>query len=141
MKSSYAYLLAPVLGYVTAQAIKYILGIKQHRGWREWVRSGGMPSGHTASVVALLSVIGFHEGITDLFAISVAFATLFIYDALVARRSIGEQGNALLRLIEKSPFAKDPLPKVALGHKPAEVAVGAVLGIVIGYIVAIFITV
>ena len=141
LKSSYAYLLAPILGYLTAQTIKYILGLKRNRGWREWFRSGGMPSGHTASVVSLLAVIGFHEGITELFAVAVAFATLFIYDALVARRSIGEQGNALLRLIEKSPFAKDPLPRVALGHKPAEVAVGGLLGIAIGYIVALFITI
>lgn len=141
MKSSYAYLLAPVLGYLLAQTAKFFFNKKDGSGLRRWFRSGGMPSGHTASVVSLLSVIFFHESVTNLFAVAFAFATLFVYDALVARRSIGEQGNALLRLIEKSPFAKDPLPRVALGHKPAEVAVGGLLGIAIGYIVALFITI
>lgn len=141
MESSYAYLLAPILGYIVAQTAKYIIGLWTQKGWREAFRSGGMPSGHTTTVIALLSVIFFNEGVSNLFAVVAAFATLFVYDALVARRSIGEQGNALLRLIEKSPFAKDPLPRVALGHKPAEVAVGGLLGIAIGYIVALFITI
>lgn len=141
MNSSLAYLLAPAAGYVLAQTIKYIIGHRQNPGWLYIVRSGGMPSGHTASVVSLASVILFHEGFTDLFAVVVAFATLFIYDALVARRSIGEQGGALLRLLEKSPFSKDPLPRVALGHRPAEVVVGGFIGIAIGYVVALFITI
>lgn len=140
MESSFAYLLAPGIGYVTAQFTKYVLGRKQKKSWREWFRSGNMPSGHTAGVVALCSVVFFHEGMTDLFAVAATFALITVYDAVVARRSIGEQGTSLLRLIEKSPFAHDPLPRVALGHKPLEVFAGGVLGILIGFIVALFIT-
>ena len=141
MQSSLAYLLAPALGYLLAQTTKYSLGLRSGKGWKAMTRSGGMPSGHTATVTALVAVIFFHEGASDLFAVATAYATLFVYDALVARRSIGEQGSALLRLIEKSPFAKDPLPRVAIGHKPLEVLVGAFIGAVVGGVVALFITV
>lgn len=99
-----------------------------------------MPSGHSAVVTSLATVIFIHEGFSGLFAVAATLAMLTVYDALVARRSIGEQGQALIRLIEKSPFAKDPLPRVALGHKPLEVIAGMTLGGVLGMIVAFFIT-
>lgn len=140
MSSSIGYLLAAGLGYFFAQAIKYLIAQKNSRIWQIWFSSGNMPSSHSAVVVALASAIFFDQGFSDLLAVSAVFALVTVYDALVARRSIGEQGTALLRLIEKSPFAKDPMPRVALGHKPLEVVAGVGLGIVIGAIVAIFIT-
>lgn len=140
MRASIAYLVAPVLGFLFAQTIKYTLASRRDKNWRQFFRSGSMPSSHTAVVVGLSTVIYVHEGFSALFSIAAVLTMITIYDALVARRSIGEQGAALVRLIEKSPFAKDPLPKVALGHKPKEVVVGAVLGGVIGIIVAFFIT-
>jgi len=141
MKSSYAYLLAPVLGFIIAQTLKYnTLKSAQQRSWKDLLRSGNMPSGHSAVVASLTTVIFAHEGFSSLFAVAATLAILTVYDALVAHRSIGEQGQALIRLIEKSPFAKDPMPRVALGHKPLEVAVGVGLGVMIGYCVAFFIT-
>lgn len=142
MKSSYAYLLAPFLGWLLAQVVKNILRLFSQKGSisKKLFSSGDMPSAHTATVVALATVIFANEGISNLFALASVLAAVTIYDALVARRSIGEQGTALLRLIEKSPFAKEQLPRVALGHKPLEVVAGGVLGLVIGMIVAIFIT-
>lgn len=140
MKSSVGYILAPVLGFLMAQTIKYVLDSSRTHSWRYFFKSGNMPSGHSASVVALASVIFTREGFSDLFAVAAVFAMITVYDALVARRSIGEQGTALVRLIEKSPFAKDPMPRVALGHKPLEVLAGIALGLAIGITVAIFIT-
>lgn len=144
MRSSIAFIVAAFLGWFIAQIIKNILNaahLRKNRGFAKFFSSGDMPSAHTATVVALATTIFFHQGITELFALAGVFAAVTVYDALVARRSIGEQGTALLRLIEKSPFAKDPLPRVALGHKPLEVVAGAILGIAIGYIVALFITI
>ena len=140
MKSSLGYLIAPVLGYAVAQGLKYVFPKTGQRSWKEWFRSGSMPSSHSAVVTGLASVILFHEGVTDLFAVAATLVMITTYDALMARRSIGEQGTALLRLIEKSPFAKDPLPRIALGHKPLEVVAGMVVGVVVGLFVAFFIT-
>jgi acid phosphatase family membrane protein YuiD len=129
-----------VLGYAVAQGLKYVFPKAGKRTWREWFRSGSMPSSHSAVVTALASVILFHEGATDLFAVAATLVMITTYDALMARRSIGEQGTALLRLIEKSPFAKDPLPRVALGHKPLEVIAGMGVGTLVGFFVAFLIT-
>lgn len=140
MRSSFAYILAPLLGYLTAHILKYLLAVRKQRSRKIFFRSGNMPSSHTAVVMALTSVIFFHEGVSNLFAVVGTFAAIIIYDALVARRSIGEQGVALVKLLEKSSFSKDPLPRVALGHKPLEVVAGGALGLSIGFIVAFFIT-
>jgi acid phosphatase family membrane protein YuiD len=129
-----------VLGYVVAQGLKYLLPVAGKRSWRILYRSGSMPSSHSAVVTALAAAILFHEGVSDLFAVAATLVMVTTYDAVMARRSIGEQGTALLRLIEKSPFAKDPLPRVALGHKPLEVAAGIAVGVIVGYVVAFLIT-
>lgn len=140
MKSNLAYLIAPIVGFMITQSIKYVLAGKKDKNWQQFFRSGSMPSSHTAVVISLATVILAHEGPSELFAVVATLAMITVYDALVARRSIGEQGTALIRLIEKSPFAKDPLPRVAIGHKPKEVLVGALIGVTTGCVVAIFIT-
>ena len=140
MKASIAYIVAPLTAYLFAHIIKYILSKPTLRSWRTFFRSGSMPSSHTAVVTALAVVIFVNEGFSELLAVVAIFSSIVIFDSLVARRSIGEQGRALVRLIERSPFAKDPLPRVALGHTPTEVAAGLALGIIIGFIVAFFIT-
>ena len=134
MQSNIVYLLAPFVAWLIAQTVKIVLNasLKQKHGFSKYFMSGDMPSAHTATVVALTTVISVHEGPSSLFAVVACFAAITVYDSLVARRSIGEQGAALLRLIETSPFAKDPLPRVALGHKPLEVVVGGLIGVLVG---------
>jgi len=86
-------------------------------------------------------VVGVRDGVeSGLFAVTAVIALITAYDSMMSRRSAGEQGVALRKLLEKSPFAKDPLPYVALGHKPLEVAAGALLGFLIGLSVAFLIT-
>ena len=143
MNSGFVYLLTPLVAWLIAQTIKVTLqrGKKDQTGFSKYLSSGDMPSAHTAVVASLATAIFVHEGVSSLFAVAATLAAVTIYDALVARRSIGEQGRALLKLIEKSSFAKDPLPLVALGHKPLEVLAGLGLGTVTGALVAFFITI
>lgn len=142
MKSSIAYLAAPLIGWLIAQASKNFLNKTRtgSAGIGKYLRSGDMPSAHTAVVITLATVIFAHEGFSGLFAVTFWFAAITIYDALVARRSIGEQGVSLVKLLKRSELAKEPLPRVAIGHKPLEVLGGAVIGIVVGLVVAFFIT-
>ena len=138
-----AYILAAVLAFACAQTIKSLLNrhAKDGRGWRQLYMSGRMPSGHTATMVALATVVGVHDGVeSGLFAVTAVIALITAYDAMMSRRSAGEQGLALLKLLEKSVFSKEPMPYVALGHKPLEVGAGAVLGLLIGLAVAFLIT-
>jgi len=142
-QTSAAYLIAPLVSWLVAQGLKYFInshGSGQDR-WRYLYRSGSMPSAHTATLVALSTVIGIYNGVgSGLFAVASVFTLVAAYDALMVRRSGGEQGLALRKLLEQSPFSKDPLPHHALGHKPLEVVAGAVVGLGVGIIVAISIT-
>lgn len=138
-----AYFIAAILAFATAQAIKYLLNrsAKDNSGWRQLYMSGRMPSGHTATMTALATVVAIRDGVdSGLFAVTAVIALITAYDAMMSRRSAGEQGLALRKLLEKSIFSKEPMPYVALGHKPLEVAAGAVLGIVVGLTVAFLIT-
>ena len=143
MESNIAYLLAPFFGWLIAQIVKIVINrtTKKEGGFSKYFSSGEMPSAHTATVMALLTVLFITEGFSPLFAVAATFGAVTVYDALVARRSIGEQGVALVKLLGKSPFSKDPLPRVALGHRPLEVIVGGGIGIAVGLTVAFFITI
>lgn len=139
MKSSYGYILAAVLGYLVAHTIKYFFQPKGKRTWKRWFRTGNFPSSHTAVVTALTTVIFVHEGVSTLFAAVGVFSVIAIQDAMSSRRSIGEQGVALGKLMTKV-LPNDTPPYVAIGHTAQEVIAGGILGIGLGIIVALFIT-
>ena len=94
-----------------------------------------MPSAHSATVTALVSVIGLKNGIdSGLFGLGFVFASVVMYDAMMVRRSSGKQGIILKKLISEinSPIKT---PRFAKGHEPIEVLVGAVIGVAIGTVV------
>lgn len=127
--------IATGVAWLIAQGTKYLLSAQkgEKRDVRAWYLSGNMPSAHTATMVALTTTVGLREGTeTALFAVVTVLTAMTMYDSMMARRAVGEQGLMLRKLLGVSAFAKDPLPHHALGHRPQEVAVGAVLGIIIG---------
>lgn len=132
------YILAIVCAWIVAQGAKYLLMVIKHRSFshlRQLYLSGNMPSAHSAAVVALLSVIALREGVdTSIFGLAALFSAIVMYDAIMVRRSSGEQGKAIQELIkeQKSSVA---LPRAAKGHTPMEVTVGALLGLIIGIVV------
>jgi len=136
------YIIAAAVAWVVAQATKYVIrSIKgrSFRNLRELYLSGSMPSAHSATVVAVLVVIGFKDGVgSAVFGLALLFASVVMYDAMMVRRSSGEQGQSLTELI-KEQKSKVRLPRVAKGHTPSEVFVGALLGIAIGTFIS-FIT-
>ncbi|MDO4774036.1 MAG: divergent PAP2 family protein [Candidatus Saccharibacteria bacterium] len=97
--------------------------------------SGGMPSAHAASVVALAVAIGWYDGVhSAAFAVAAFYAAVVMYDAMMVRFSSGEQGDMLNKIIssQKLPFKKI---KVAHGHTGVEVLVGAIVGAFVAAIV------
>jgi len=129
------YIIAGLLGWLVSQAAKYVIASVQRRGlapYRQLYLSGHMPSAHSATVVAVLVVIGYLDGVqSGLFGLALVFASVVIYDAMMVRRSSGEQGVALTALLIEQK-SKVRLPRVAMGHTPLEVAVGTFLGVVVG---------
>jgi len=132
------YLLAVIVGWISAQGAKYVFAVLRTKNvWqlRQLYLSGNMPSAHTATVIALVTVVGLKDGIeSGLFGLGALFASVVMYDAIMVRRSSGEQGVAIQAII-KELKSKALLPRSAKGHTPLEVLVGAALGVLIGFVV------
>lgn len=129
------YILAIAAAWVIAQGAKYIVMVARSgkmRNLRQLYLSGNMPSAHSASVIALLTVVGGLDGVDSaVFAVAALFAAIVMYDAVMVRRSSGEQGEAITALLREQKSAIR-VPRTAKGHTPLEVAVGALLGLIIG---------
>lgn len=129
------YIVAGMLGWIVAQTAKYfIISIKSRRlvSLRQLYGSGNMPSAHSATVIAVLTVIGLTDGVdSGLFGLALVFSSVVLYDAVMVRRSSGEQGASLTALIKEQGSAVR-LPRVAKGHTPVEVAVGVLVGVIVG---------
>ncbi|HEU5187709.1 MAG TPA: divergent PAP2 family protein [Candidatus Saccharimonadales bacterium] len=126
------YLLAPVFAWLVAQLLKLILAMvhQQTRDYSIFFKSGSMPSSHTATMIALSSVIAIINGVDSaLFGIAAVVSAVVIYDALNVRRAVGEQGKILGLLAEKSKITQKFYK--ANGHVLADVLVGAAVGFVV----------
>lgn len=132
------YIIAVVIAWVAAQGSKYLVYAYKTRSlssFKQLYLSGNMPSSHSATTVALASVVGLTDGVgSAIFAVAALFAAIVMYDAVMVRRSSGEQGLAI-RAIIKEQGSRVQMPRAAKGHEPLEVAVGALLGLTIGLLV------
>lgn len=131
------YVIAVIVAWIVAQGSKYLMNAYKTRSFasfRQLYLSGNMPSSHSASTVALATTVGLYQGINSaIFAVALLFAAIVMYDAVMVRRSSGEQGMAIRALIEEQKSKVD-MPRAAKGHEPLEVAVGGLLGLVIGFV-------
>ena len=131
-------LLCAMTSWFIAQALKVpIYWLVEHEfNWRRWIGSGGMPSSHTALVVALTAMVGAKLGFeTAEFAVSFALAIIVMYDAAGVRRETGTQAaviNKILHdiLVDGKRITEDEL-KELIGHTPLEVFAGALLGLIV----------
>lgn len=138
MQGLSVYLLTALIAWIAAQGGKYIIQTIRGRGlnnYRQLYMSGGMPSAHSATTVSMVVMIGLTDGVGNgLFALSALLAAIVMYDAMMVRHASGTQGAAIHALIEEQ-HSKVPLPRVARGHTPFEVAAGALLGLTVALVV------
>jgi acid phosphatase family membrane protein YuiD len=132
------YLLPPLVAWTIAQISKVVLESVWHRrlNLRVLAAMGGMPSSHSALVMALTTAIGRINGVTSVaFAIALIFSVVVMYDAAGVRRAAGRQAMVLNRLVDdlvaQRGIQEERLREL-LGHTPFEVIVGALLGIGVG---------
>ncbi len=129
------YIVAALAGWVIAQFLKYVMAsakLRRPASFRQLYLSGNMPSAHSATVIAVTFVIAGLDGVqSGLFGLAALVSSVVMYDAMMVRRSSGEQGIALTALMIEQK-SKVRLPRVAKGHTPLEVAVGALLGLAVG---------
>ena len=130
----------PVLLWLIIQTEKVIIDLIKNKrfNFKRVFGAGGMPSSHSAIVTSLAVLIGKEYGFdSGIFAISVIFAFIVMYDAAGVRRAAGKQAALLNKIIEtpglKFEQVQEKLVEV-LGHTPFQVFVGALLGIIVGLI-------
>ncbi|MBQ6857922.1 MAG: divergent PAP2 family protein [Clostridia bacterium] len=134
---------AAALAWVIAQGLKVILTliISGRFDSGRVFGSGGMPSSHSAMVCAMVMVIGFREGFSSaVFALAFCFACVVMYDAAGVRRSAGKNAAVLNHLLDSLAgngmvFNEERL-KELVGHTPIQVSAGALLGILVGTLMA-----
>ena len=129
-----------LIAWIITQGIKITLSIVRERRFNfYWLLStGGMPSSHSAGVVALAVGIGKNQGFSSpIFALACIVALVTMFDAQTWRRSVGVQARILNRMIddlhEHKKITDDKL-KELMGHTPIEVFVGALIGIAVSLI-------
>lgn len=137
-------LLAFVIGWFVAQFGKLIGDLiknKGHMGLREvfdcFVRSGGMPSGHTASFTGLTTFFMAQYGIfAPISVLALCMTIIVVYDAVNVRYAVGEQGKVINLMIMDRNYKKKRV-KIVEGHTVPQVIVGAILGLAIGFVMSL----
>lgn len=127
--------LCSLFAWITAQILKVPLYYRvEHRlDWRRLVGSGGMPSSHSAMVIALMLSVGLTHGFdTAAFGVSLVLCLIVMYDAIGVRRETGTQATVINRIL-KEVFVgghriSDEELKELIGHTPFEVLGGVLVG-------------
>ena len=134
------YIYIPLLTWFFIQLFKVIWDLVETKkfNFKRILGAGGMPSSHSAVVMALATLVGKNVGFdSPVFALAVIFAFVVMYDAAGVRRAAGKQAKLLNKLVETPGLTgvqvTEKLVEV-LGHTPLQVFVGAIIGIIVGCI-------
>jgi acid phosphatase family membrane protein YuiD len=132
-------IIIPLIAVAATQVIKFIIAsTRGELSLRTLLTYGGMPSAHTAFVIAVATVVAMHEGIaSSAFAVAAVFGMLIIRDAIGLRQFLSQHSRVLNMLIKDLPDemeAKYPQQLAErLGHTPLQATVGALIGLTIAY--------
>lgn len=134
------YIYVPMILWFCIQTFKLLHDLFKTKkfNFRRILGAGGMPSSHSAVVVSLSTLIGKNFGVdSHIFAISLIFALIVMYDACGVRRAAGKQAKLLNEIVNtpglSSLEVKGKLQE-ALGHTPFQVFVGATIGLIGGLV-------
>ena len=133
------YLLVPAFAWLVAQILKTIItAIMTNKiSFSRLVGDGGMPSGHSATVMSLAMMCGLFKGFGSVeFGVSMILAIIVMHDALGVRRETGKQAESIIHISkllndyfkEHDQHIKTDKLKVLVGHTPLQVICGALLG-------------
>ena len=134
------HLMTAVFAMALAQILKTLFDYWRTGSWKKalFISTGGMPSSHSATVVALMVSVGLYEVFgTPLFAVSAVLTMVVMHDAAGIRRAAGKQAEAinfLFSKLEDQGIKLDQKLKELLGHRPIEVMAGGVLGLVVALV-------
>jgi acid phosphatase family membrane protein YuiD len=134
-------LIVPFCAWALANVLKFVVASIRFRRpkWSYLVTMGGMPSSHSALVCALATTAAIVEGVgSALFAVTVFFAMIVIYDAAGVRQTVGTQSIMLNKMLDelfKGKVAFEQRFRELIGHSAFEVTAGAALGVIFALVV------
>lgn len=139
--SSNKVLMIAATSWLTAGILKVLVELRVNKklSFSRIIGAGGMPSSHTSTVVALAIALGYYSGLDSYnFAIGIFFAIVVIHDAVGVRLETGKQAKVLNTMMFESEAFKDldfeQQLKEYVGHTPSQALVGAIVGIVVAYV-------
>lgn len=138
--TQYRYIIVPFVTWVCIQCFKVIWDLVTLKkfNFKRIVGAGGMPSSHAATTVSLATMIGKSQGTTSpIFAVSLIFALVVMYDACGVRREAGKQAHILNEIVNTPGLTKIQVNEKLVelvGHTPIQVIVGAFIGVIVGLI-------
>lgn len=125
-----------------AQFLKVIVTLVKEKVFKPQIllfSLGGMPSSHSASVTALWVACAIEYGFSSAaFAITGVLAMIVMTDAMGVRWETGEQSKIINKLVKEiftgtSEEAETAL-KELVGHTPFQVLMGALVGLLVPFI-------
>lgn len=136
--TQYRYLIVPFVTWFCVQTFKVLweLATTKKFNFKRIIGAGGMPSSHTAIVVSITTMVGRSQGINSvIFAVSLIFSLVVMYDACGVRRQAGKQARILNDIVNTPGLTtvqvREKLVE-ALGHTPLQVIVGVIVGFTAG---------
>lgn len=133
--------LAAIIAWFAAQGFKVLQTFIKFKkiDLERIMGAGGMPSSHTAAIVAATFAVGKHYGFDNpTFGLGLVVSFITMYDAAGVRMAAGKQATVIKMIVKElgeHRFKIDEELKELLGHTYLEVFVGMVLGIIIGFLV------
>jgi acid phosphatase family membrane protein YuiD len=134
----YLILFVPIISVIIAQTIKQFTDHRKFK-LRKFFSYSGMPSGHSAAVVSLSTIVALHEGISSpVFAVSVVLSLIVMTDAIGLRTYLGSHGkilNILVKDLNEDKFLDEKYPILLerIGHTPLQVLIGAIIGFLVAF--------
>ncbi len=135
------YILVPTFIWLGIQIFKTLWDLVKEKkfNFKRLLGAGGMPSSHSAVVCSISTMIGRDLGFDSaIFGLSFIMALVVMYDAAGVRRAAGKQAKILNKIVNTPGLAVETVQEKlqeVLGHTPIEVFVGALLGIMVGFMV------
>ena len=137
-------LISALLGWLIAQILKVFTGMFSQEKFsltRLLFSNGGMPSSHSATVMALTvaALLGYGVG-SPVFAICAILSIIVMNDAVGVRQETGKQAKLINQIMREmssgNPRDVETGLKELVGHTPLQVIMGAITGIFVAIALA-----
>ena len=147
MPQQIKYFLLPIIVWVVSQTLKLIIRLtfrKEKCSWEHvrWIYEfgDGAPSTHSAIVISSLYVLAYQRGVDAVFGFAFTASLIFMYSLVEGRKRqeilesfLGKSIDPAIRGIVEDKKMFD-----ISGHNYFEVVMGILTGIVMGYLLQMF---